>query len=146
MSLERTGNTQMSLKKHSNNKLLAIETTLNKIMEIFLMIFQISFESMYGSTGSRSRQTKFRGQDLNAELHLNLKDVYKSQKQTLTVNGKNIRLTFPAGIENGQVIKLTGHGTPGANGGPNGDLYITFSINNDTPFKKSEAIYIQRLI
>jgi curved DNA-binding protein len=98
--------------------------------------FSDFFESMYGSTGSRSRQTKFRGQDLNAELHLNLKDVYKSQKQTLTVNGKNIRLTFPAGIENGQVIKITGHGTPGANGGPNGDLYITFSINNDTPFKR----------
>ena len=98
--------------------------------------FSDFFESMYGNSGSRSRQTKFRGQDLNAELHLNLKDVYKSQQQTLTVNGKNIRLTFPAGIENGQVIKISGHGTPGINGGPNGDLYITFSIKNDTKFKR----------
>lgn len=96
--------------------------------------FSDFFESMYGD--SRSRQTKFRGQDLYAELHFNLKDVYKSQQQTLTVNGKNIRLTFPAGIENGQVIKISGHGTPGVNGGPNGDLYITFSINNDTKFKR----------
>jgi curved DNA-binding protein len=98
--------------------------------------FSDFFESIYGGGGSRSRQTKFRGQDLNAELHLNLRDVYKSQQQTLTVNGKNIRLTFPAGIENGQVIKISGHGAPGVNGGPNGDLYITFSIENDSKFKR----------
>lgn len=98
--------------------------------------FSDFFESMHGNNGGRSRQTKFRGQDLNAELHLNLKDVYKSQQQTLTINEKNIRLTFPAGIENGQVIKISGHGTSGVNGGPNGDLYITFSIKNDTKFKR----------
>ncbi|MGZ5253982.1 MAG: DnaJ C-terminal domain-containing protein [Flavitalea sp.] len=98
--------------------------------------FSEFFKSMYGHGESRSRQTKFRGQDINAELHLNLKDVYTTQKQTITVNGKNIRLTFPAGIENGQVIKISGHGGHGTNGGPNGDLYITFSINNDTKFKR----------
>lgn len=99
--------------------------------------FSDFFESMYGgSSANKGRQTKFRGQDLNAELHLNLKDVYKAQQQTLTVNAKNIRLTFPAGIENGQIIKIAGHGASGANGGPNGDLYITFSINNDTKFKR----------
>ena len=102
--------------------------------------FSDFFESMYGGpSGNSGRQTKFRGQDLNAELHLNLKDVYTSQQQTLTVNGKNIRLTFPAGIENGQVIKINGHGSAGANGGPNGDLYITFSINNDTKFKRDSS-------
>ncbi len=99
--------------------------------------FSEFFESMYGSgAGGRTRQTKFRGQDLNAELHLNLMDVYKTQQQTLTVNGKNIRLTIPAGVENGQVIKITGHGSPGVNGGPNGDLYITFTIANHPKFKR----------
>jgi len=98
--------------------------------------FSDFFESLYGNSANRTGQTKFRGRDVNAELHLNLKDVYKSQQQTLSVNGKSIRLTFPAGIENGQVIKVSGHGTAGANGGPNGDLYITFSITNDTPFRR----------
>ncbi len=99
--------------------------------------FSDFFESMYGQAGSgRGRQTKFRGQDLNAELHLSLHDVYKTQQQTLTVNGKNIRLTVPAGVENGQVIKIAGHGNPGANGGPNGDLYLTFTILNDARFKR----------
>jgi curved DNA-binding protein len=99
--------------------------------------FSEFFESMYGSgAGGRTRQTKFRGQDLNAELHLNLMDVYKTQQQTITINGKNIRLTIPAGVENGQVIKIAGHGTPGVNGGPNGDLYITFTIANHPKFKR----------
>lgn len=99
--------------------------------------FSDFFESMFGgASGAGYRQTKFRGQDVQAELHLKLSDVYKTQKQTLTINGKNIRLTFPAGIENGQVIKINGHGTAGVNGGPNGDLYITFSIKNDTKFKR----------
>ncbi|MEJ5995302.1 DnaJ C-terminal domain-containing protein [Pedobacter sp. Du54] len=94
------------------------------------------FSSMFGGARSHGRQTKFRGQDLNAELQLNLTDVYKSQQQTLTINGKKIRLNFPAGIENGQTIKIKDHGSPGANGGPNGDLYITFSIVNNTKFKR----------
>jgi curved DNA-binding protein len=95
------------------------------------------FESMFGGGArSRSRQTAaFKGQDLNAELHLDLKDVYTTHKRTLTINGKNIRLTIPAGVENGQIIKISGQGGEGANGGPKGDLYLTFSIANHTNFK-----------
>ncbi|EGV43508.1 J domain-containing protein [Bizionia argentinensis JUB59] len=102
--------------------------------------FSDFFESMFGgaSRGSRS-QAGFRGQDFNAELQLDLKDVYISHKRTLTINGKNIRITIPAGIENGQVIKISGHGGPGANNGPKGDLFITFTINNNTTFKRDKA-------
>lgn len=96
------------------------------------------FESMFGGRSSRSqgRNVKFRGQDFNAELQLDLKDVYKTHKRTLTVNNKNIRITIPAGIENGQVIKIKGHGGQGINGGPNGDLFIHFSITNNSKFKR----------
>lgn len=95
------------------------------------------FESMFGGGGQRgSRRTAaFKGQDFNAELHLELKDVYATHKRTLTINGKNIRLTIPAGVENGQVIKISGQGGEGANGGPKGDLYLTFNIENRTNFK-----------
>ena len=100
--------------------------------------FSDFFSSMFGeeAAGSRNRKTKFRGQDLTTELHFELKDVFHSQQQTLTVNGKNIRITIPAGVENGQTIKVTGQGAPGVNGGPNGDLYITFSIANHPKFKR----------
>lgn len=101
--------------------------------------FSDFFASMFGrSEGGQSRQqSKFRGQDYNAELHLSLNDAYTTHKQTLTVNGKNIRITIPAGVEDGQVIKLSGHGGQGINGGPNGDLYITFVIAPHPVFKRS---------
>ena len=100
--------------------------------------FSDFFESMFGGTRSRSQRSnvKFRGQDFNAQLQLNLQDVYTTHKRTLTVNGKNIRLTIPAGIENDQVIKIKGYGGEGVNNGPKGDLYIKFSIINHTKFKR----------
>ncbi|WP_158849143.1 DnaJ C-terminal domain-containing protein [Algibacter sp. L1A34] len=99
------------------------------------------FEDMFGgraSGGGGGRSVKFRGQDFNAEMQLDLKDVYTAHKRTLTVNNKNIRITIPAGIENGQNIKIKGHGGKGVNGGPNGDLYIQFSISNNTKFKRDK--------
>lgn len=98
--------------------------------------FSDFFSSMFGESRSRGRETKFRGQDYEAELHLDLRDAYTTHKQTLNVNGKSIRITIPAGVENGQKIKLKGHGGPGINGGPNGDLYITFQIKDDPRFKR----------
>ena len=102
--------------------------------------FSDFFQSMFGGSSGRSRsQAKYRGQDYNAELNLSLKDVSETRKQTLTVNNKQIRITIPAGVENGQTIKIAGHGGPGANGGPAGDLYITFSVANDPNFRRSGA-------
>jgi curved DNA-binding protein len=101
--------------------------------------FSDFFASMFGGAGAgggRSRQAKYRGEDFNAELHLELIEAFTSHKQTVTVNGKQIRITIPAGIENGQTIKIVGHGGPGTNGGPNGDLYISFSISNHERFKR----------
>lgn len=102
--------------------------------------FSDFFESMFGGSANagRSRQVKFRGEDYNAQLNLDLRDAFKTHKQTLSVNGKNIRITIPAGIENGQTIKIAGHGGQGINGGPNGDLYITFSIANHPGIKRLE--------
>ncbi|MFS4418549.1 DnaJ C-terminal domain-containing protein [Maribacter sp. 2307ULW6-5] len=120
--------------------------------------FSDFFEAMFGGGGyaagggfsgsggyARGGQVKFRGQDYNAQLQLNLSDVYVPHKQTLTVNGKNIRITIPAGIAHGQTIKINGHGGPGRNGGPKGDLYIQFHINNDTPFKRDGANLYQEV-
>lgn len=98
--------------------------------------FSSFFESMFGGSG-RDNNTTFRGQDYNAELHLTLSEASSTHPQTLNVNGKSIRITIPAGVENGQVIKLKGYGAPGTNGGPSGDLYITFSIVNHPVFKRS---------
>jgi curved DNA-binding protein len=100
--------------------------------------FSDFFESLFGGAARAggSRQVKFRGEDYSAEIHLNLIDAYETHKQTLMINGKKIRITIPAGIENGQILKIAGHGSSGINGGPNGDLYITFLIANHPKFKR----------
>jgi len=99
--------------------------------------FSNFFESMFGGGSSRSRQTKFRGQDYSSQLNLSLTDAMETHQQTLAVNGKNVRITIPAGVENGQVIKLKGYGAPGVNGGPAGDLLITFMVGTHPKFKRS---------
>ena len=96
--------------------------------------FSDFFESLFGRRSGRDSGHRggFRGQDYQAELEITLADAATTHQRVLTVNGKNIRITIPAGVENGQVIRLKGHGAPGANGGPDGDLYITFSITDDS--------------
>lgn len=101
--------------------------------------FSDFFESMFGGRSGRSSgggSHMFRGQDYNASLSLSLADAAKTHKQVITVNGKNLRITVPAGIADGQTIKLKGQGGPGVNGGPAGDLYITFAITDDGRFKR----------
>lgn len=110
--------------------------------------FSDFFSSMFGGGGGRSsRNSPFKGQDYNADLQLNLLDAYTTHKQTLTVNSKQVRISIPAGVENGQKIKLSGYGAPGVNNGPPGDLYIKFNIADDPRFKrKGNDIYIQEEI
>lgn len=106
--------------------------------------FSDFFESMFGGggfahSGARHQTAQFKGQDFNATLRLNLTDVLKSQKQTINLGEKKIRLTIPAGVEDGQTIKIKGYGGEGRNGGPKGDLFITFEILNNTRYKRLGA-------
>ncbi|MFT3884907.1 MAG: J domain-containing protein [Flavobacteriales bacterium] len=92
------------------------------------------FGSMFGGGGSRN--VRFRGQDYSSELHLDLRQAAHTHQHTLEVNGSKIRITVPAGVENGQTITIKGRGGPGVNGGPAGDLYITFVVADDPVFKR----------
>ena len=67
---------------------------------------------------------------------MTLRDAAQTHKEVLNVNGKQVRITIPAGVSNGQVIKLKGYGAAGVNGGPAGDLYITFVIEDDPVFRR----------
>lgn len=105
--------------------------------------FSDFFESLFGNRGGGRRGGGFRGQDYNAELHLSFGDAAKTHKQVLTVNGKNIRITVPAGVADGQSIKLPGQGGAGGSGGPAGDLYISFVIAEDVVFKRlGDDLYV----
>ncbi|MFT6500714.1 MAG: curved DNA-binding protein [Crocinitomicaceae bacterium] len=95
------------------------------------------FESMFGGSSRSQGNVKYRGQDYRTELTLNLTDVLKEDKRTLKIGEKSIRMTIPAGVKDGQTIKIKGYGGDGLNGGPKGDLYIDFKIINNTNFKRN---------
>lgn len=98
--------------------------------------FSDFFEQMFGSRRGGGRQTKFKGSDYNSVLELSLQQAYSSHAQTFTINGKSIRVTIPAGVEDGQKIRLKGQGAEGVNGGPNGDLYIQLAIQPDPVYQR----------
>lgn len=103
--------------------------------------FSDFFEELFGHRGAgagRGAHGAFKGQDIQGELQLTLREAATTHKQTFSVNGENLRITVPAGIANGQIIKLKGHGGKGVNGGPDGDLYITFNIADDQVFRRKD--------
>ena len=103
--------------------------------------FSDFFEQLFGHGASADRSGRgynmmSRGGDIEAQMNLSLREAAVTHKQTFSVNGENLRITIPAGIADGQMIKLKGHGEKGSNGAPDGDLYITFQIAPDPEFKR----------
>ena len=49
---------------------------------------------------------------------------------------KKIQITVPAGIDNGQSIRIRGKGEPGTNGGPRGDLMVTVMVERHPKFQR----------
>lgn len=94
--------------------------------------FSDFFEQLFGSMGNNRRA---RRQDLQATLTITLREAATTHKQTFSINGENIRITIPAGIANGQKIRLRGYGTAMPDGS-RGDLYITINVEPDNIFAR----------
>src|SRR5574344_1012525 len=97
---------------------------------------QSSRQQQWSGQGGQTFYTEGDFADYQAELRLTLRQAMQTHQQALSINGKNVRITIPAGVADGQKIKLAGYGQPGAEGGPNGDLFITFVIGEDPQFKR----------
>lgn len=93
----------------------------------------------FGAAGGSRRRTSFRGQDIEATLTVNMEDTLQDNKQVITVGGKQLRVTIPAGVDDGQTLRLRGQGSPGAGGGPAGDLYITFRVATTPGYERKSA-------
>ena len=52
---------------------------------------------------------------------------------------KTIKAKVPAGIDDGQSVRMSGEGNVGANGGPNGDLLVTVSVKKHAIFERDGA-------
>ncbi|MBX9704909.1 MAG: DnaJ domain-containing protein [Gammaproteobacteria bacterium] len=90
-----------------------------------------------GGFGGQRQPRKMKGQDIRASITISLEDAYHGSEQTFQLAipqadhrqvPKALKVKTPAGITDGQQIRLTGQGGAGANGGPNGDIYLTIHL------------------
>lgn len=99
--------------------------------------FSDFFESLFGGQGFKTYNSgSTKGQDLQTELSLTLREAAHTHKRVITINGNSIRLTIPAGVGDGQKIRLREQGGTSPQGGKRGDLYITFKIEADPLFSR----------
>jgi DnaJ-class molecular chaperone len=81
---------------------------------------------------------RMRGSDVQYHLALNFLDAINGGKQQLTLpDGTSLDVTIPAGIRDGQVLRLRGKGRPGRNGGPAGDALIEIEVRPHPVFKRT---------
>ena len=85
------------------------------------------------STGPR------RGADTEAEVQISVEESYTGGRRTLTLEGpsgtRTLEVTIPAGVVDGQRIRLRGQGGPGTAGGEQGDLYLVVRITPDPRYR-----------
>jgi len=111
--------------------------------------FSDFFSSIFGgmggghTRGGRRGSMAQKGQDYTAELNLSMAEAFHGVQKTITLDGKNLRISIKPGVEDGQTIRLKGSGGPGMNGAENGDLYITLRITPDHRYtRKGNDLFI----
>lgn len=78
-----------------------------------------------------------RGRDVKYRLEVDFLDAVNGAKKRVTMpDGKPLDLAIPAGLEDGQTLRLRGQGEPGAGGGPAGDVYVDISVKPHPIFER----------
>ena len=96
--------------------------------------FSDFFEQLFGRRFHSSVNT--RSIDRHAELQLTLREAATTRKRTFEIYDEKIAITIPAGIADGQRIRIKGRGGRNPSNGERGDLYITFRIGPDSQFTR----------
>jgi DnaJ-class molecular chaperone len=72
---------------------------------------------------------RMRGADVSYELAIDFLEAVNGTKRRFGApDGKTRELSIPAGVEDGQVLRLKGQGAPGVGGGPAGDAFVTLRV------------------
>jgi len=97
------------------------------------------FASLFGDMGANPSAFRYarqprpaRGQDIQVRVPLTLEEAYSGVEKTYSLRSpleQTLKVKLPAGITNGQKIRLTGKGYPGQAGGPPGDCYLEVDLS-----------------
>ncbi|RPI14133.1 MAG: J domain-containing protein [Ignavibacteriae bacterium] len=113
--------------------------------DFFDMLFGQGFgasQQRRNRTGGARRATVAKGEDMSAELEITLEDAYHGAQKIFTINGQGIKLNIKPGITDGHLLKLSGKGSPGMQGGTPGDLLLTIKIAKHPVFdRKGDDLY-----
>lgn len=97
------------------------------------------FEEMFGGggfTGFRQGPGTMRGQDYEQPVTITLREAYEGTERLLNKDGRQIKVTIPAGVDSGKKVRLAGEGAPGYNGAPAGDLLLVIQVQPDNQFER----------
>ena len=87
-----------------------------------------------GFGGGRGRPAPQPGADRSGSATISFRESYLGTSVKVTVDGKTFTAKVPAGVRDGQKIRLRGKGAPGQGGGPAGDLVLTVAVDKDPLF------------
>lgn len=111
--------------------------------------FSDFFESMFSadfsqSAGAGQRSFRQAGQDHVVKIDVSIRHAFIGVNRAIRLSsGKSLQVKIPSGITTGKKIRLSGQGSPGVNGGANGDLYLEVTVVNDAEFElKGKDIYV----
>jgi curved DNA-binding protein len=109
--------------------------------------FSDFFEGFFGQRGGRRRGGgaagagafdgfSMRGGDQEAVLELTLEELAAGGKRRISLgDGRDFDVDIPAGVRDGQRIRLAGQGSAGVSGGAPGDLYLRVRVRPDPRFR-----------
>jgi curved DNA-binding protein len=101
--------------------------------------FSDLFDQLFSRGGAR-RASPFegfsmRGSDLDAVLELGLTEAAAGGRRWLSIDGRSVEVDIPRGVRDGQLIRISGQGAPGAGGGPAGDLILRIRLRPHPNFR-----------
>ena len=133
---DRMWNAKVARKRQKTDQ--ASRSNTSAINEMFSMFFGTKQENIEDQD-KISKKKSINGENIETEITIDIEDAYFGTDKKITlraVNGKmkTFSIKIPAGIRDGEKVRLIGQGKPGKNGGKNGDLFIKINIKNTKKF------------
>lgn len=96
----------------------------------------INIDDLFGDMfGGASGFGPIAGADQEAELQLTVEEAYRGGRRQISLDGRNYQVNVPAGVVDGQRIRLAGEGGRGSGDAPPGDLYLVVRIKPHARFR-----------